>query len=71
MFFEGILLKDALRNVSIILWQSQSSASMVLVLQKDLGLFVSIISSKVQFKVLKTSFRIYYVGLGKSINEVP
>ena len=53
MFFEGILLKDALRNVTIILWQPLSPISMVQVLQKDLGLFVSIRSSKVPFKVLK------------------
>ena len=53
MFFEGILLKDALRNVTVILWQSLSPVSMVLVSQKDLGLFVSIISNKVPFKVLK------------------
>ena len=53
MFFEGILLKDALRNVNIILWQSVSPVSVVLILHKDLGLFVSRISRKVSFKVLK------------------
>ena len=46
-------LKDALRNVTIILWQSLSPVSMVQVLQKDLGLLISIISSKVSFKVLQ------------------
>ena len=46
-------LKDALRNFSIILWQSLSPVSMVQVLQKDLGLLISIISSKVSFKVLQ------------------
>ena len=54
MFLEGILLKDVLRNVAIILWQSLSPVWMVQVLQKDLGLLISIILSK--------SFRIYYVG---------
>ena len=53
MFFGGIFLKDALRNVTIILWQSLSPVSKVLVLQKDLGLFVSITSGKFPFKVLK------------------
>ena len=46
-------LKDALRNVTMILWQSLSPVSMVQVLQKDLGLLISIISSKVSFKVLQ------------------
>ena len=46
-------LKDALRNFSIILWQSLSPVSMVQVLQKDLGLLISIISSKVSFKALQ------------------
>ena len=45
------LLKDALRNVNIILWQSLSPVSMIQVLQKDLGLFVSIRQSSI--KVLK------------------
>ena len=53
MFFEGILLKDALRDNTIILCQSLSPVSMVQVLQKGLGLLVSIRSSKVPFKVLK------------------
>ena len=53
MFFEILLLKDALRNVTIILWQSLSPVSIVRVLQKGLGLFVSIKSSKVPFKVVK------------------
>ena len=53
MFFESILLKDALRNVTIILWQSLSPVSIVQVLQKGLGLLVSIRSSKVPFKVVK------------------
>ena len=53
MFFEGILLKDAMRDNTIILCQSLSPVSMVQVLQKGLGLFVSIRSSKVPFKVLK------------------
>ena len=46
MFFESILLKDALRNVTIMLWQSLSSVSMVQVLQKDLALFESIYQEK-------------------------
>ena len=46
MFFEDILLKDALRNVTIILWQSLSSVSIVQVLQKDLALFESIDQAK-------------------------
>ena len=53
MFLEGILLKVALGNVAIILWQWLSPVSMVQAWQKDLGLFVSIRSSKVPFKVLK------------------
>ena len=53
MFFESILLKDALRNVTIILWQLLSPVSIVQVLQKGLGLLVSIRSSKVPFKVVK------------------
>ena len=53
MLFEGIFLKDALRNVTIILWQSLRSVSMALALQKDLSLLVSLISSKVPFKFLK------------------
>ena len=35
MFFEGILSKDALRNVTIILWQSMSPVSMVQVLHQE------------------------------------
>ena len=42
-----------MRNVNITLWQSLSPVSMVLILKKDLGFLVSIISSKVPFKVLK------------------
>ena len=53
MFFESILLKDALKNVTIILWQSLSPVSTVQVLQKGLGLLVSIRSSKVPFKFVK------------------
>ena len=53
MFLEGILLKVALGNVTIIFWQSLSPVSMVQASQKDLGLFVSIRPSKVPFKVLK------------------
>ena len=53
MFLEGILLKVALGNITIILWQSLSPVSMVQASQKDLGLFVSIRPSKVPFKVLK------------------
>ena len=45
--------KDALRNVTIILWRSLSFALMIQVLQKDLSLSVSTISRKVPFKVLK------------------
>ena len=51
MTFDGIILK--MRNVTIILLQSLSPILMVLILKKDLGLFLSIISSKVLFKVLK------------------
>ena len=51
--FEGNLLKDALRNITIVLWQSLCPVSMVQVLKKGLGLFLSIISSKVPFEVLK------------------
>ena len=36
MFFQGILLKEALRNVTIILWQSLGPVSMVLFLFKVL-----------------------------------
>ena len=53
MFFEGILLKDVLRNVTVILWQSLSPVLIVQVLKKVLGLFISIRLSKVPFKVLK------------------
>ena len=53
MFFEDSLLKDTLRNATIILWQSLSSVSIVQVLQKNSGLSVSIRSSKVQLNVLK------------------
>ena len=38
MFFEGVLLRDAMRNVTIILWQSLSPVSMILVLQKEVCL---------------------------------
>ena len=62
MLFEVTFLKDALRNVTIILWQSLSSVSMVLALQKDLSWLVTLISSKVPFKFLKEVWdRIYYV----------
>ena len=40
-----------MRSATIILRQLLSLVSMVLVLKKDLGFFVSIISSKVPFKV--------------------
>ena len=53
MFLEGVLLKEALRNVAIILWQSLSPVSVLQVLQNVLGLFVSIISKKVPFNFLK------------------
>ena len=53
MLFEVTFLKDALRNVTIILWQSLSYVSMVLALQKDLSWLVTLISSKVPFKFLK------------------
>ena len=53
MFLEGVLLKEALRNVAIILWQSLSPVSMLQVLQNVLGWFVSIISKKVPFNFLK------------------
>ena len=71
MFFEGILLKDALRNVTIILWQSLSPVSVVLVSQKDLGLFVSIILNKVPFKVLKHVLEFTLLVKGKvSMNSL-
>ena len=65
MFFEGILLKDALRNVTIILWQSLSPVSMVEVLLQDSGFFVSIKSSKVPFKVLKQVLKFTTLVKGK------
>ena len=71
MFFEGILLKDALRNITIILWQSLSPVSVVLVSQKDLGLFVSIILNKVPFKVLKHVLEFTLLVKGKvSMNSL-
>ena len=47
MLFEGVPLIDTLRNITIFLWQSLYSVSMIQVLQKDLGLFASIILKKV------------------------
>ena len=69
MFLEGVLLKEALRNVAIILWQSLSPVSMLQVLQNVLGLFVSIILKKVPFNFLKQVLELYYVDERKSINE--
>lgn len=69
MFLEGVLLKEALRNVAIILWQSLSPVSMLQVLQNVLGLFASIISKKVPFNFLKQVLELYYVDERKSINE--
>ena len=65
MFSEGILLKDALRNVTIILWQSVSPVSMVQVLLQDSGFCVSIRSSKVPFKVLKQVLKFTMLVKGK------
>lgn len=69
MFLEGVLLKEALRNVAIILWQSLSPVSMLQVLQNVLGLFASIILKKVPFNFLKQVLELYYVDERKSINE--